>query len=294
MNRRILTFSLFEAGQPAAASGLSLEQKEFLNECTRGTWTYNPATGLVDVVGDFDCSSQELQDLKGIRFGQVSMDFFCKGNKLRSLEGAPREVGGDFLCSYNSLTSLEGAPQKVGRNYYCTTNKLTSLEGAPQEIRGNFVCYGNSLTSLKGAPRKVSGNFYCTNNKLTSLEGAPREVGGELFCDQNEFTSLKGAPEEVGGEFSCDAFELGEKEWNLDGFLKVQREGKRKAQRLIMTMLTPEFLNREIQKDPAGMIMNLKSVWNSPDFKDIKSKLVWPKEYEDEADLVGGLGHLGF
>jgi hypothetical protein len=42
------------------------------------------------------------------------------------------------------------------------------------------------------------------------------------------------------------------------------------------------------------MIMNLKSVWNSPDFKDIKSKLVWPKEYEDEADLVGGLGHLGF
>ena len=246
--RYLKTYRIFEA----KTSGLTQEQEKFLNECTRGTWTYNPATGLVDVVGDFDCSSQELQDLKGIRFGQVSMDFFCKGNKL------------------------------------------TSLEGAPQEIRGNFVCYGNSLTSLKGAPQKVSGSFNCANNKLTSLEGAPLEVGGELFCDQNEFTSLKGAPEEVGGEFSCDAFELGEKEWNLDGFLKVQREGKRKAQRLIMTMLTPEFLNREIQKDPAGMIMNLKSVWNSPDFKDIKSKLVWPKEYEDEADLVGGLGHLGF
>ena len=288
--RYLKTYRIFEA----KTSGLTQEQEKFLNECTRGTWTYNPATGLVDVVGDFDCSSQELQDLKGIRFGQVSMDFFCKGNELTSLEGAPREVGGNFLCSYNSLTSLEGAPQKVGGNYYCTTNKLTSLEGAPQEIRGNFVCYGNSLTSLKGAPQKVSGSFNCANNKLTSLEGAPLEVGGELFCDQNEFTSLKGAPEEVGGEFSCDAFELGEKEWNLDGFLKVQREGKRKAQRLIMTMLTPEFLNREIQKDPAGMIMNLKSVWNSPDFKDIKSKLVWPKEYEDEADLVGGIGHLGF
>ena len=204
--RYLKTYRIFEA----KTSGLTQEQEKFLNQYTRGTWTYNPATGLVDVVGDFDCSSQELQDLKGIRFGQVSMDFFCKGNEL------------------------------------------------------------------------------------TSLEGAPREVGGELFCDQNEFTSLKGAPEEVGGEFSCDAFELGEKEWNLESFLKVQREGKRKAQRLIMTMLTPEFLNREIQKDPAGMIMNLKSVWNSPDFKDIKSKLVWPKEYEDEADLVGGLGHLGF
>jgi hypothetical protein len=294
MKRRILSYSLFEAGQPAAASELSLEQKEFLNECTRGTWTYNPATGLVDVVGDFDCSSQKLQDLKGIRFGHVSMDFFCKGNKLRSLEGAPREVGGDFLCSYNKLTSLKGAPQKVGRNYYCTTNKLTSLEGAPQEIRGNFVCYGNSLTSLNGGPRKVSGSFYCTNNKLTSLEGAPQEVGGELFCDQNEFTSLEGAPEEVGGKFSCDAFGLGEKEWNLEGFLKVQREGKRKAQRLIMTMLTPEFLNREIQKDPAGMIMNLKSVLNDPGFSEIRSKLVWPKGYEDEVDLVGGLDSLGF
>ena len=272
MRRRILSFSLFETAQAAAASELSLEQKEFLNECTRGTWTYNPATGLVDVVGDFDCSSQKLQDLKGIRFGQVSMDFFCKDNKLRSLEGAPREVGGDFLCSYN---------------------KLTSLEGAPQEIRGNFVCYGNSLTSLKGAPQKVSGSFYCTNNKLTSLEGAPQEVGGELFCDQNEFTSLEGAPEEVGGKFSCDAFGLGEKEWNLEGFLKVQREGKRKAQRLIMTLLTPEFLNREIQKDPAGTIIKLKHIWNDEIFQDIKSNLVLPKEFEDEADLVGDLGGIG-
>ena len=288
--RYLKTYRIFEA----KTSGLTQEQEKFLNECTRGTWTYNPATGLVDVVGDFDCSSQKLQDLKGIRFGSVSMDFFCKGNKLRSLDGAPREVGGDFLCSYNKLTSLEGAPQKVGRNYYCTTNKLTSLEGAPQEIDGNFICYGNSLTSLKGAPQKVSGSFNCTNNKLTSLEGAPREVGGELFCDQNEFTSLEGAPEEVGGKFSCDAFELDEKEWNLESFLKVQREGKRKAQRLIMTLLTPEFLNQEIQKDPAGTIIKLKHIWNDEIFKDIKSVLVLPKEYEHEADLVGDLGGIGF
>ena len=204
--RYLKTYRIFEA----KTSGLTQEQEKFLNQYTRGTWTYNPATGLVDVVGDFDCSSQKLQDLKGIRFGSVSMDFFCKGNELRS------------------------------------------------------------------------------------LEGAPREVGGELFCDQNEFTSLEGAPEEVGGKFSCDAFELDEKEWNLESFLKVQREGKRKAQRLIMTLLTPEFLNREIQKDPAGTIMKLKHIWNDEIFKDIKSVLVWPKEYENEADLVGGLGHLGF
>jgi len=86
---------------------------------------------------------------------------------------------------------------------------------------------------------------------------------------------------------------LGEKEWNLEGFLKVQREGKRKAQRLIMTLLTPEFLNREIQKDLAGTIIKLKHIWNDEIFQDIKSNLVLPKEFEDEADLVGDLGGIG-
>ncbi len=41
---------------------------------------------------------------------------FCEShtNKLTSLEGAPKEVGGDFVCSKNKLTSLEGAPKEVG------------------------------------------------------------------------------------------------------------------------------------------------------------------------------------
>ncbi len=108
---------------------LTPEQIEWLNECTskswtRGGWTLNPQTGLVDVGGSFDCCTQGLSDFKGVRFGVVTGDFYCSGNKLTSLEGAPLKVGGLFECSHNALTSLEGAPQEV-RSFYCFANPVS-------------------------------------------------------------------------------------------------------------------------------------------------------------------------
>jgi hypothetical protein len=49
----------------------------------------------------------------------------------------------------------------------------------------------------------------------------------------------------------------------------------------------------QIAKDPEGMAMMIKGVWNSKAFKGIKSRLVWPKGFEEEADLVGDLGGIG-
>jgi len=220
------TYQLFES-----KTGLTQEQEKFLNMYTEGTWTYNPATELVDVKGNFDCSKQKRKSLSGVRFGKVSGDFYCENNNLTSLEGAPKEVDLDFNCRYNSLTSLEGAPQVVGRNFYC---------------------------------------------------------GG------NELTSLKGAPKEVGGWFSCDAFRFKRGQWNLKGWLKALKEGIPKTQQLIATLLTPEMLNKEIQKDPAGMVMNLKEIWNDEGFRETRAKLVWPKDYEKEAHLLGDLDDVGF
>jgi len=248
MSRRILSFALFEA-----KTGLTKDQEEFLNKHTKGTWTLNPVTGLVDVEGDFDCSEQNLEDFQGVKFGKVSGHFDCPRNKLTSLEGAPQVVGGHFDCSSNFLTSLEGAPKEVGGwDFYCHKNNLTSLEGAPQKVRGNFFCYSNNLTSLAGAPQ------------------------------------------EMGGRFWCDEFELKKVEWNLEGWLNVLEEGSPKAQKLILTILSPEELNKEIEKDPAGMIMKLKGVWNDENLKETRSKLVWPKGYEEEADLLGDLDDVGF
>ena len=154
---------LFESQQE-----LTLEQKDWLDECTDGTWSVNHQTGLIDVGRSFDCSKQGLRDFKGVRFGKVGLS---------------------FVCAANSLTSLDGAPQSVDGNFYCDNNYLTSLEGAPESIEGSFYCSYNSLTSLKGSPQSVKGSFFCSNNSLTSLEGAPQSVGENLYCPFNPISA---------------------------------------------------------------------------------------------------------
>ena len=155
------------------------------------------------VTGNFDCSIIGLKSLKGAP-QEVGGSFDCSWNYLISLEGAPQKVGGDFNCSINQLTSLEGAPQEVGGGFNCSINQLTSLEGAPQEVGGDFNCSINQLTSLEGAPQEVGGSFNCYNNRLISLEGAPTEVDEDFWCSYNQLTSLKGAPQTIGRDFYCE------------------------------------------------------------------------------------------
>ena len=154
------------------------------------------------ITGNFDCSGLGLKSLKGAP-QEVGGWFDCSRNKLTSLKGAPKKVGSDFYCYGNKLTSLKGAPQIVGEGFFCSNNQLTSLEGAPQEIEGNFDCSENQLTSLEGAPQKVGWTFDCDDNQLTSLEGASQEVGGGFYCENNQLTSLEGAPQKVGENFDC-------------------------------------------------------------------------------------------
>ena len=130
--RYLRDYRLFES-----RDGLTDEQRKFLDRIAHGRWSVN-SEGLVDVEGSFYCSGQGLEDFLGIRFGKVSEDFFCGGNQLRTLEGAPREVGGYFYCYSNQLRTLEGSPREVGRDFYCSRNPLISLEGAPEVIRGEF------------------------------------------------------------------------------------------------------------------------------------------------------------
>ena len=129
----IRDYKLFER-----RGGLTDEQRKFLDEYIRGTWSVN-SEGLVDVQGGFYCYRQGLEDFLGIRFGRVSGYFWCWGNQLRTLEGSPRKVGGVFWCYGNQLRTLEGSPRKVGGNFYCHQNPLISLEGAPEVIEGKFL-----------------------------------------------------------------------------------------------------------------------------------------------------------
>ena len=144
---------LFESQQ-----GLIQEQKDWLYECTTGSWEINTQTGLVDVDGDFSCTGQGLTDFKGVRFGNIIGDFDCDNNLLTSLRGAPQVVGGSFYCADNQLTSLEGSPQRVDGDFLCHNNQLTSLEGAPQRVGGYLFCYGNPIseTGITNVIRRMS------------------------------------------------------------------------------------------------------------------------------------------
>ena len=104
---------------------LTREQVQWLNDCTKGTWALNPQTGLVDVEGRFSCSSQDLTDFKGVKFGMVDGTFYCLENQLTSLVGAPQSVGGGFDCEDNQLTTLVGAPKTVGGSFDCRGNPVS-------------------------------------------------------------------------------------------------------------------------------------------------------------------------
>ena len=192
----------------------------------KSMFTLNPQTNRYDYDGDLDDNSlfnfiSKDRDGFTINFGKITGKFKCSELGLKSLKGAPIEVGRDFDCHHNHLTSLKGAPQKVGGEFDCSENQLTSLEGAPQEVGGTFDCYDNQLTSLEGAPQKVGEGFWCTRNELTSLEGAPKTVGGDFWCFYNRLTSLEGAPKIVGRDFDCTR---NPNLHSLDGLGEVKRK----------------------------------------------------------------------
>ena len=82
---------------------LTKRQINWLDKCT-DRWMLIEKTGLVDVYGHFDCSFQRLSDFKGVKFGWVEDGFYCQKNRLTSLEGAPKHVGGTFDCRFNLVS----------------------------------------------------------------------------------------------------------------------------------------------------------------------------------------------
>ena len=252
--RYIKTFSLYESVQI-----LTPEQKNFLDKYTKGgPWSLNPSTGLVDLQGNFDCAHEGLNDLLGIRFGKAPFKFYCNGNNLKSLVGAPQTVGGGF---------------------YCVNNNLKSLVGAPQTVEGSFSCVNNKLTSLVGSPQIVGGEFGCEDNELTSLDGAPQTVGGGFSCYNNSsLTSLAGAPETVKGRFSSDSLKIPKGKWSIGTLMDIFFTGTPNQQHLVAPLVDPKVIQQQIDENPEGMLIKLKDVLKHPQFQELK----WPERLEQE------------
>ena len=167
-------------------------------------------------------AERSILSVMGKQEDQYPGYFYCAGNKLTSLQGAPQVVNDSFYCAHNNLTSLEGAPSAVKGNFSCSNNKLTSLEGAPSVVNGIFYCSFNKLTSLEGAPSVVNGVFSCSNNKLTSLEGAPSVVKGDFSCFYNNLTSLAGIHKIIKEIHGCADFEKNPIKSSVLGLMRIK------------------------------------------------------------------------
>ena len=152
--------------------------------------------GSIDVDGNVDLDKLELFRIP-LKFRNVTENFNCSGgyfnffnNKLTTLKGSPKSVGGDFYCNDNKLTTLKGSPKSVGGNFECSGNKLTSLEYCPESVGGNFDCHSNQLTSLVGCPEVIGVDINCRHNKITDFKGVPEFFEGFFYCEGNPIEEI--------------------------------------------------------------------------------------------------------
>jgi hypothetical protein len=112
---------------------------------------YTINNGVVDVEGYVNFEYLGLHELP-LKFGSVSGNFDCTGNKLTSLEGCPDYIGGNFFCGSNDLTSLEYCPSVVKGNIDCCANSIENLDHFPSEVGGWIRLERNPIGSILYLP----------------------------------------------------------------------------------------------------------------------------------------------
>ena len=96
--------------------------------------TYKKQPDGTLVAKDIYISKMGLTELPDLSAIIVDGSFFCDGNHLTSLAGAPSRVTGDFYCNDNQLTSLEGMPRKC-KEIVSDFGTFSSPKKVPEEIR---------------------------------------------------------------------------------------------------------------------------------------------------------------
>jgi len=203
------------------------------------------------------------------------------------------DVDGNFLLNDNDIDLTDLKMIKLGRisgNFSCSNNQLQTLEGAPQEVGGDFYCYNNQLQTLEGSPQEVGGDFYCSNNQLRTLEGAPLEVVGNFYCYGNQLRTLEGAPETIGGEIKSGHFNVPRGEWSIVTLVSMFLDSLGEKKDLLGTLVSPETLQKKIDKNPEKMAVELKSILRIPEYRGLK----WPESLKGEVDLLTNLDQVGF
>jgi len=132
--------------------------------------------------------------MKYIKYFEGLNDFMYDNRFLTTLNKLeiplPDHIKGDFYCRNNKLTSLEGGPKIVDYVFNCTQNKLTTLEFCPNYVGSNFNCSHNELTTLEFFPEYVGGILDCSNNKLTSIDNIALYSIDMIYCSNNNWIDV--------------------------------------------------------------------------------------------------------
>jgi hypothetical protein len=269
--KRILKFSTFESERSLP---LNQEQLYFLNNYAED-WKINPSTGKIDA-HIVKVKSEPVKIPEGLYFGKIELYFDLSNCDISSWEGFPDELEfGSLIVSKNNFSGFDGCPSKIGGSLRIWANRnLTTLVGCPTEIGEDLDVSYCSLKNLVGSPPVINGNFSCEDNPLESLEGAP---------------------EIIMGKFDCVDFKIEEGDWGLEGFTKVlsQKNLSKRGFDLLMTLMTPEFIQKEFDSNPGPTTIRMSRISNLEPIEKILSGIRFPDEFKDDWNLLSGLQDLG-
>jgi hypothetical protein len=270
---------------------------------------------------------------EGIRYGVFKGKYFRYDNKNTSLDlvGLPREIIGDFsfICSQD-VDSLKGLPEIVSGNLYIDIeyrgNKIGSLEGLPKKIGGNLNIKGD-IKSLKGLHTNIEGRVYIDVEDIHVIRVSKSELISPWYWVSIMLQKYNNIPKEnpVSIEDQKKIEKLFSTLYTLDDFKRESEKNPQNNPYLELTekmfinffnvFVTKIFIkmdkkeeecfspfildnldkiNAEIQKDPEGMMMKLRGVWNSPVLAGVKKEIKIPDRYKEEMDTLADLTDLGF
>lgn len=146
----------------------------------------------VTVKNDFTIPQETKATEIPVKFRDIFGVIDVSGNKLTSIDWAPKIIRESFHCWDNELETLEGGPTEAVGAYDVDGNRLTSLKGAPQKVGKAFICSQNPLTSLVGCPSYVGTYFKAIGCTLNKVDALPEFVGTNIYLQTNQIKSFTG------------------------------------------------------------------------------------------------------
>lgn len=261
------TYQMFESMQ----DGVTPEQRALLNaSCQyyqknnkgvqpKDAWWVDPATGLVNVGGNFIIKDKWTEGLLGIKFGKVGGYFNVNGAGLESASELPREIGTHLNAGGNKFRTLEGIGY-VKKSISVENNLLVSLEGLTKDLLGSFQPH----SKIEMADRNPVRSGFLRDDLDEVLRGWSTWTGVYLSIIAGDYT-IKKDPD-------------GSIEW------------------ILKNKLSPEVLGAEIKKDPAKLAIELAKVpqKHRKGLNDILDQIKdLPPGFKDDTSLVADLSDIG-